>query len=178
MTRRTVVVSKRASPKGVTHTCVSFHDARCIRGDLPNKPVDTQRGSFEIDVSRPRVRCEVPVTGEDGRRRGGRRSQPGGCSGSSVWWSGSPAAPSVTRGTDKLQCWVVGALSSHSPQGAEVPLILVSRWSPYPTVETWGFGDSRPLAKAFLLYPIISGFFVFFCGVVNLHPMVFSPLIF
>lgn len=53
-------MSKGASRKGVTHMCVSFHDARFFRGNLPNKPgeshvEDTQRGSFEIDVSRARV---------------------------------------------------------------------------------------------------------------------------
>lgn len=36
----------------------------------------------------------------------------------------------------------VGALSSCSPPGLEVPLILVSRWSPYSTVQTCGLGSS------------------------------------
>lgn len=31
------VVSKGASPQGVTHTFVSFHNAGFVRGDLPNK---------------------------------------------------------------------------------------------------------------------------------------------
>lgn len=90
------------------HTCVSSTMPGFIRGDLRNKPVESnmdnpQRGSFEIDVSRVRVLCEVQD--EDGTWRGRHRSQAGGCSGSTClveWESGR--APSVTGGTDQLQC--------------------------------------------------------------------------
>lgn len=42
------------------------------------------------------------------------------------WKSGR--ALSMTRGTVKLEHWVVGALSSHSPPAVSVPLVSMSRW--------------------------------------------------
>lgn len=51
-------------------------------------------------------------------------------------------ALSVIRGIDKLKLWVVGARSSHSPQGVKVSLIVVSRWSPSPSVVLGILGSS------------------------------------
>ena len=60
------------------------------------------------------------------------------------WWHGpvewkSGRTPRVTHGTAKLQRWVVGDPSDCQPV-VEVPLILASRWSPYPNVQACGLG--------------------------------------
>lgn len=39
-------------------------------------------------------------------------------------------------GTAKLQCPMVGTLSSYSLQWLVVPLLLVLRWIPYPSAQT------------------------------------------
>ena len=60
-----------------SHTFVTFHNARFIRGDLPNKPIDsyaayTQRGgAYMIEASRESIRCKVLVTGGVQIWRGG-----------------------------------------------------------------------------------------------------------
>lgn len=59
-------------------------------------------------------------------------------------------------GRARFKCRVVRVLSSSGPQVADVPLILVSRWSPYPSIQTWGFGRSRPIPRAFPLHLITS----------------------
>ena len=51
---------------------------------------------------------------------------------------------------------MVGVLSSDSPQEVVVPLILVSRWSFYFSVQTCVLGHAKPLPRESLLYPITS----------------------
>ena len=45
---------------------------------------------------------------------------------------------------------------SFSQHWAAVPIISVSRWSRYPSVQTWGFGHSGPIPRAFPLHLITS----------------------
>lgn len=68
----------------------------------------------------------------------------------------SERAPSKRWQIAKLQGWVVGDLSSYSPEGLEVPLISVSRSSPYPSVQTCSLGPSGTFPKVFPLHPITS----------------------
>ncbi|KAF6095141.1 hypothetical protein HJG60_012108 [Phyllostomus discolor] len=83
--------------------------------------------------------------------------KPGGCSGSTHLVQGrSSRAPSMTYGTATLEPQMVEALSSFSQHWAAVPLTSVSRWSTYPSIQTWGFGRSRPIPRAFPLHLITS----------------------
>ena len=104
------------------------------------------------EVSRASIRWEVWVTGSVSRWRG-------------AWWSKvrwlqwrhTSGGGQVQQGSDqdggtaKLKHPLVGALSSFNPPGVSVPLILVSRWSPYPSVQTCGLGCAGPLLRAFPL---------------------------
>lgn len=67
-----------------------------------------------------------------------------------------PLGSQYDLSTAKLEYWVVGALSPYSSQRVVVPLISVSRWSPYASVQICSFGCSRPNPRAFPLYPITS----------------------
>lgn len=58
--------------------------------------------------------------------------------------------------TVKLECWVVRALRSFGPQWVAVSLRLVSRCSPYPSVQTFHLGCFRPLPRTFPLQLISS----------------------
>lgn len=73
-----------------------------------------------------------------------------------IWRSGNPAG---------LWGWPVVQLSSSvgwselwvlTHQGGDPPLLKVSEWSPYPGIQTCGFGHSRPLLKTLPLHPITS----------------------
>ena len=89
---------------------------------------------------------EVAVSLKPGGYRGG--TQP-------VAWKPGRALR-VTFSTAKLQHWVARALSSSRPTGVEAPLILVSRWSFHPSVQTCGFGHSGALIRTFPLHSITS----------------------
>ena len=82
---------------------------------------------------------------------------PGGCSGAMclVEWK-SHRAPSMIHGTARLQRWVVGVVSSYSQQWRCIPLICVSRQSPYPGIQTCGLRHSRCLPRVFPLHHITS----------------------
>ena len=82
---------------------------------------------------------------------------PGGCSGAMCLVERkSRRAPSMIHGTARLQRWVVGALSSYSQQWRCIPLICVSRQSPYPGIQTCGLRHSRCLPRVFPLHHITS----------------------
>ena len=115
-----------------------------------------QRGrAYTIEASRASSGCEVPVTDWRPPAEGrvtvlSQVAAVAACSTRAAEWKLS-RAPSVTRGSARLRCWVVGALSSYSPQGAQVPVPSVPRWSPFPDVQTCGLGCSGPLLRAFII---------------------------
>lgn len=64
----------------------------------------------------------------------------------------------LQQGQNKGQHQVSNGQSSEfleSSMGV-VPLIWVSRWSPYPGAQTWGFRSSGPIPRAFPLHLITS----------------------
>lgn len=134
---------------------LSPHNTRFIRGDLLSKPVESHAGyterAYTTEVSRARVWREVLVTGTSADGEAGIGLKPGG--GTRPVEQRSSRTPSATRGAAELECRAVGALGSY---GVGVPLVSASRWSPYPSVRTCGFGHSRPLLRAFPLHPITS----------------------
>ena len=137
---------------------VSFNKAQFVRGELSSKSKEshegyTQRGgAYAIEVSRVSILLKVPVTGGTHRWRSGHQSQV-------RWLQGRQASSGVEvcqgfehdpwNRTVKLKYWVARVLSSYSSQVSEVPLILVSRWSCYPSVQTCDLGHSSALLRAF-----------------------------
>ena len=117
---------------------MSFHNARFIRGELPNKLMESHSGYTGKGKLRDRnEQSQHPALSPNHRwclhvERQTLVSSPVAIV---VHRSGglkSHRAPSVICGTAELEHWVAGALSG-SPQWAEVPLISVSRWSFYQT---------------------------------------------
>lgn len=79
---------------------MSFHNARFISGDLPNKPIELHAGFIQKGGAYEIVQSQVAsVDGEGGIKLGGSYS------GSTHWaeWK-SRWTRSVTRGTAKLEC--------------------------------------------------------------------------
>lgn len=121
---------------------MSFHNAGLIRGNLPCKPTESQagyiqrEGAYAIEVSRVSVWHEVLVSGGGVSRCRGRC---GSQARQLQWWYAFGVGErdsSVAHGTARLEHWLVRVLSSFVPAGVEVPLVLMSRWSPYPSVQT------------------------------------------
>ena len=66
---------------------MSFHNAKSIRGDLPNGPIETHTGymqkggAYVIEMSKVSIRHKVPITGRSPGGEAGLCLKPGGCSG-------------------------------------------------------------------------------------------------
>ena len=123
---------------------VFSHNSRFVRGDLPKKPIrsHTERGTYGLEAGKASIWREVPVIGGIHRWMGGC------CQSQGRWlqWWHTSSGVEVQQGSEcdpwysKLEHWVGGALSFYNAQGVEVPLILVSRWSPYLSVQPRGLG--------------------------------------
>ena len=123
-----------------------------------NKPIElhtgyTQTGSLH-DRSEQSAWREVLVTVSVCRWRSRCKLKPLAIVAASVQWNGSPAglARSVTPGNSQARALGDWTLSCCSPPGLEVQLI--SRWSPYPSVQTYGFRCSGPLLRMFPLHTL------------------------
>lgn len=139
------VLSKGASPKGVTHRSLSTVPA--LLGETAQEAIEPHAGAHRAGPGHWPCR----------RWRHGLRSQarprqwPQVSGGEEVG-----SAPSMTRGTAQLERWVVRAPSSCSPMGGG-PIRFMSGWSPYPSVHACVLGCPRLLLRALPLHPVTSG---------------------
>lgn len=116
-------MSKRAAQKGVTHTHLSFHNARLTKGNLLNKPIDlhavyTQKvGVYLVECAEQASRGKAGSLARslsafvDGKACVGLKRE-----GMHPVESKSCWAPRVTHGTAKLKQGMVKALGSYTPQ--------------------------------------------------------------
>lgn len=110
---------------------MSSHNARVVRGNLPNKPIEshagyTQRGAYVIKESRVSIWQEFPSLVGPAGGQVGVGLKPGGHSGSIIlveWKSGR--ALRVLCGTARLECWVVRAEFLQTPSSGSLSHIDV-----------------------------------------------------
>lgn len=122
------------------------HNARFIKGDPQPQSAGSvtgypQRGgAYVVEGSRASFQQEVRSLAASADGEAGVGLNPGSYSGDMhlVEWKSSQATR-MTQGTTKLQHQMVGAVSSYSFQWTEFAHMLVSIWSPYPSVQICGF---------------------------------------
>lgn len=138
------VVRTGVSPEGsLTHVCL--HGARVTRGDTPMSqwsPRQVVHREGSLRHGSEKSECPVQSLSRWQWPQAERRAP---VSARRLQWRGGPAGPPARPAAQpSSRRGGVGALSSCCPQGVQVPLMSVTRWSPHPGAHTCGLGRLGP----------------------------------